>query len=68
MIAPQTEYHGSSPETLIIFDARLPGASERLHRERSAYREDAHLEAMAYHFVLIVRASGALFGRGEHGK
>ncbi len=59
-MALNQEYHRSPPKTLAIFDVRLPRVSDRLHRERAAWGEDADLEAVDQdHYVLIVRAGGA---------
>ncbi len=66
--APIPSLADSPPETVAIFDTRLPGVAERLHRERAAWRGDAELEALdPDHFVLIARAGGALYKRDEHG-
>lgn len=48
------------PETLAIFDMRLPGVSDRLHRERAVWREDVDLETVDQaHYTLILRADEA---------
>jgi hypothetical protein len=45
---------------LSIYDIRIPGAAERLHRERAAWQEHCDIKAIdKNHFVLIVRAGGA---------
>lgn len=54
------KYHGSLLETLATFEIKLSGVSERLHRERAAWGEEAVLEDLDRdRFVLIVRAGGA---------
>lgn len=59
-LALNQEYHLSPPETLAIFDSRIPGVAECLHRERAGWQESAELEALdADHLVLIVHAGGA---------
>jgi hypothetical protein len=58
--APNQAYHDSRRYELIIFDVRIPGVAERLHRERAAWQEAADIEALdADHFALVVRAGGA---------
>jgi len=45
---------------LVIYDIRIPGAAERLHRERAVWQEQSEMEAIdKNHFVLIVYAGGA---------
>ncbi len=45
---------------LSIYDIRIPGATERLHRERVAWQEQSNIEAIDDdHFVLIVYPGGA---------
>ena len=45
---------------LAIYDTRIPGAAEQLHRERAAWQEYSNIEAIDQdHFVLIVRPGGA---------
>ncbi|HZY66787.1 MAG TPA: hypothetical protein VFE21_13035 [Rubrobacteraceae bacterium] len=57
----ETCYHREPECTiLMLFDIRLPGMAERLHRERAAWREYGDIEALdENHFVLIVRLGGA---------
>ena len=63
VIAPQIEYHGSRPETLAIFDLRIPGVAERLHRERAAWQGASELEALGPdHLILIIRAGSLAHG------
>ncbi len=53
-------YPSSSEGMVVIFDLRLPGAAERLHRERAVWQEESDIEALDKdHFVLIVQAGGA---------
>ncbi len=41
---------------MVLFDLRIPGVAERLHRERAAWQERGDIEALDQnHFVLIVR-------------
>ena len=46
--------------TLTVFDLRIPGSAERLHRERAARREYAEIEMLDYdHAILIIRPGAA---------
>ena len=55
MIRPNPFYTSSEAYELVIFDLRIPGIAERLHRERAAWQERGDLEALDEdHFVLIV--------------
>lgn len=50
----------SPPETLIVFDFRIPGAGCRMRREKHAWRSYATIERLdQHHAVLIVRPGGA---------
>jgi hypothetical protein len=54
--APHQAYHSSERFHLSIFDVRIPGAAERLHRERARWQERSDIEALdEAHFVLVVR-------------
>jgi hypothetical protein len=56
---PRKVYPYSGRHEPTIFDLRLPGNAERLHRERVACQEDEDIEAFdRNHAVLIVRAGG----------
>jgi len=45
---------------LAIYDIRIPGAAERLHRERAAWQAQSDIEALDQnHFVLIVQPGDA---------
>jgi hypothetical protein len=53
-------YPSSSECMVVLFDLRLPGTTERLHRERAAWQEQSDIEALDQnHFVLIVQPGGA---------
>ena len=57
---PNTSLAEGRPYELVVFDVRVPGATERLVSERTAWREDATVEPLgADHAALIVRAGGA---------
>jgi len=63
----QAEYHNpdfgfSDGESgvVVVFDTRIPGIAERLHRERAAWRENADIKALSPdHLALIVKPGGA---------
>ena len=61
MDAPIEEsYRSTEQSTLTVFDVRIPGTAERLHRERAAWAEHADIEAIDRdHYVLVVRPGGA---------
>jgi len=43
-----------------LFDLRIPGVAERLHRERAAWQEQSEIEVLDKdHFILIVYPGGA---------
>ena len=45
---------------LVVYDFRIPGVAERMHRERAAWQGQSEIEAIDKdHFVLIVYAGGA---------
>ena len=57
--APKTLYPDSSEYMVVLFDLRLPGTADRLHRERAAWQKRSDIEAVdENHFVLIVRPGG----------
>jgi hypothetical protein len=60
MYAPQKESYPNERQSMwVLFDLRVPGTAERLHRERAAWQEQSEIEALDKdHFVLVVYASG----------
>ena len=49
-------YPTNKTETLVLFDLRIPGIAERLHRERAVWQGRSEIEAIDNnHFMLIVR-------------
>jgi hypothetical protein len=53
-------YATRETEVIVLFDLRIPGVAERLHRERAAWQEQSTVEALdEQHFVLIIRPGGA---------
>ena len=56
----QSLYPTSRPETLVLFDLRIPGIAERLHRERTAWQEYSDIDALDKdHFALVIYAGDA---------
>lgn len=57
MFAPKCEFYSrSETDVRILFDLRIAGSAERLHRERSVWQERSDIEALDEdHFVLIIR-------------
>jgi hypothetical protein len=61
MVRANSIIQDSSPETLIVFDCRGPGAKSRLHREHRAWGPSATMESLGYgRVVLVVRPGGAV--------
>lgn len=58
MVAPDCEFYPEGEtEVRILFDLRIPGSTERIHRERAAWQEHSEIEALdSDHFVLTIRA------------
>ncbi len=55
MFASPTEYHGSEPYNLVVFDIRYSGVAQRLHRGRALWQERSDIEALDQnHYVLLV--------------
>lgn len=58
--APKSVYPKPTKTIVVIFDLRLPGSADRLHRERSVWGEHSDIEALdQHHYVLTVRPGGA---------
>ena len=61
MIATSTSIPHNGSHELIVYDLRIPGSAERLHRERAAWAEHGDIEALdENHCVLIGRPGAAL--------
>ncbi|CAA9325705.1 MAG: hypothetical protein AVDCRST_MAG93-5949 [uncultured Chloroflexia bacterium] len=57
---PHRSIQASPPETLAIFDFRVPGTGCRMRREMYAWKHCASIERLdQHHAVLIVRPGGA---------
>jgi hypothetical protein len=61
MDAPIEEFYSvNRTEVWVLFDVRIAGAAKRLHRERSAWQENADIKSVDEdHFVLIIRPGAA---------
>jgi len=58
--ALESLYRNTPECILVLFDVRIPGVGERLHRERATWTERGDIEALDQdHFVLIIRPGGA---------
>ena len=58
--APRGLYPDEPEYCLTIFDVRIPGTAERLHREREGWGDDADIEALDQdHYALVVKPGGA---------
>jgi len=58
--APGSLYPSAPESIVVVFDARVPGGAERLHRERASWGAYGDIEALDEdHFVLVVRPGGA---------
>lgn len=56
VIAPKGLYPHEPEYSLTIFDVRIPGIAERLHRERAGWADEADIEALDRdHYALIVK-------------
>ena len=61
MVAPLSEFYPEPhTEVWMLFDLRIPGVAERLHRERAAWQENSDVEMLGpNHAVLFIRPGGA---------
>lgn len=61
MIAPpQKTISDDPPETLVLFDFRVPGTGRRMRREMYAWKSCTSIERLdQHHAVLTVRPGGA---------
>jgi hypothetical protein len=62
VVAPRCEFYPESEtEVRILFDLRIPGSAERIHRERALWQEQSDIEALDIdHFILIIRPDAAV--------
>jgi len=48
--------YNTTGHVMIMFDLRIPGAAERLHRGRAVWQEFTDIEAIdENHFVLVIQ-------------
>jgi hypothetical protein len=60
MLTPHKDYRRGTEFTLIVFDLRILGATERFHRERRAWAEAGDVEMLdENHPVLTVHPGSA---------
>jgi hypothetical protein len=60
MITPKKVDPKPTESIVILYDVRLPGAADRLHEGRAAWRECGDVEALDQnHYVLIIRSGEA---------
>jgi hypothetical protein len=61
VIAPSCEFYlEKETEVRILFDLRIPGCAERIHRERALWQEQSDIEALdENHFILAIRRRAA---------
>jgi hypothetical protein len=64
MVAPRCEFYPEvETEVRILFDLRIPGSAERIHRERALWQERSDIEALDEdHFILVIRPGAAVQG------
>ena len=62
MVVPDCEFYPEGEaEVRILFDLRIAGSVERMHRERVVWQEQSDIEALDMdHFTLIIRPSAAV--------
>jgi hypothetical protein len=61
VVAPRCEFYPEKEtEVGILFDLRIPGSAERIHRERALWRGRSDIEALDEdHFILVIRPDAA---------
>jgi hypothetical protein len=61
VIVPRCEFYlEKETEITILFDLRIPGCAERIHRERALWQERSDIEALDEdHFILVIRPGAA---------
>jgi hypothetical protein len=65
MSAPTESYPKCGDFALTVFDLWLPGAMERVHRERAFWQGDSDIEMLDFdHAVLIIQLGGLRRARG----
>ena len=58
LLALHRSIRESGPDTLVIFDVRIPAVAERLHEKRAEHQERSEIEALDQnHYVLLIVGS-----------
>jgi hypothetical protein len=62
VVALRSEFYPErETEVRILFDLRIPGSAERIHRERGLWQERSDIEALDIdHFILVIRPDAAV--------
>jgi len=54
------ELHQDAASEAVLFDVRIPGVAEQVHKARAIYQEEADLEFLdENHAVLLIRPGNA---------
>jgi hypothetical protein len=51
-------YPEGRADVTVLFDLRIPGAAERLHRERAVWQERSNIEALDEDHLVLILGSG----------
>ncbi len=62
LFAPKRSVSESATYTLVIFDIRIPGVAERLHRERAAWQRQSDIEALDQNPYVLINRPGEAWG------
>jgi hypothetical protein len=52
-------YPEPQSEVWTLFDLRIPGVAQHLHRERAAWQENSEVEMLYLHHAVLIRPGGA---------
>jgi hypothetical protein len=57
--APESLYRNTPESIVVLFDVRIRGGAERLHRERASWGAYGAIEALDQdHYALVIRPGG----------
>jgi hypothetical protein len=57
--APESLYRNAPKSIVVLFDMRIPGGAERLHRQRASWGAYGDIEALDQdHYALVIRPGG----------
>jgi hypothetical protein len=64
VVAPSCEFYPEvETEVRILFDLRIPGSAELIHRQRALWQERSDIEALDEdHFILVIRPGATVKG------